>query len=116
LSAISAITISPTIGRVNLYFDVLADNATVRADDVVDFLRQLRSRLRGPLTIVWDGSNTHSRSTAVRAFLADHPEVVAETLPAYAPELNPTNWFGAGANMAASPTWRPPIPVGCVIM
>jgi transposase len=110
MSAISAITVSPTNGRVNLYFDVLADNANVTAADVVDFLRQLRSRLRGPLTIVWDGSNTHSRSTAVRAFLADHPGVVAETLPPYAPELNPDElvwgWSKHGrlANLAAADT------------
>jgi transposase len=110
LSAISALTVSPGAGRVNLYFDVLADNANVTAADVIDFLDRLRGRLRAPLTVVWDGSNTHSRSAAVRAYLADHPEVVAETLPPYAPDLNPDEWvwgwskYGRLANLAAADT------------
>jgi len=110
LSAISALTVSPAAGRVNLHFDVLPDNANVTAADVTDFLGHLRGRLRAPLTVVWDGSNTHSRSSAVRAYLADHPEVVAETLPAYAPDLNPDEWvwawskYGRLANLAAADT------------
>jgi transposase len=110
LSAISALTVSPAAGRVNLYFDVLADNANVTAADVIDFLNCLRGRLRAPLTVVWDGSNTHSRSAAVRAYIADHPAVVAETLPADAPDLNPDEWvwgwskYGRLANLAAADT------------
>jgi transposase len=110
LSAISAITVSPGVGRLNLYFDLLEDNANVRAVDIVDFLRQLKRRLAGPLTVIWDGSNLHSRSKVVRAFLAEHPEIVAETLPAYAPEINPDElvwgWskYGRLANLAAADT------------
>jgi transposase len=110
LSAISAITVSPTAGRLNLYFNLLEDNANVHAPDIVNFLRQLKRRLGGPLTVLWDGSNVHSRSKLVRAFLAKHPEIVAETLPAYAPEINPDElvwgWskYGRLANLAAADT------------
>jgi transposase len=110
LSAISAITVSPKVGRLNLYFDLLEDNTNVHAPDIVDFLRLLKRHLGGPLTVVWDGSNLHSRSKLVRAFLARHPEIVAETLPAYAPEINPDElvwgWtkYGRLANLAAENT------------
>ncbi len=110
LSAISAITVSPERGRPNLYFDLLGDNANARAGDVIDFLGQLRARLGDRLTVLWDGSPIHSRSSAVRAYLAEHPGIVAETLPAYAPELNPDEsvwgWskYGRLANLAAADT------------
>jgi transposase len=108
LSAISCITISPQRARLNFYFKLLPDNAT--AEDIVAFLRQLRQQLAGPFTVIWDGSPIHSRSRLVRAYLANHPEIVAETLPGYAPELNPDEgvwgWtkYGRLANLAASNT------------
>jgi transposase len=108
ISAISAITVSPRSRRLNLSFDLLADNANVRADDVVDFLRQLKDALGGPLTVLWDGSPVHDRAAAVRAFLADRPDVLTERLPAYAPELNPDElvwaWtkYGRLGNLAAA--------------
>jgi transposase len=110
ISAISAITVSPRARRLNLYFDLLPDNANVHAEDVVDFLRQLRAAVGGPLTVLWDGSRVHDRAKAVRAFLADHPDVLTERLPAYAPELNPDElvwaWskYGRLGNLAAANT------------
>jgi transposase len=69
----------------NLYFDLLPDNANANAEDIIDFLRQLKEQLGGPFTVIWDGSNIHSKSRKVRAYLARHPEIVVETLPGYAP-------------------------------
>jgi len=112
LSAISALTVSPRSGRLNLYFDLLPDNANVRGEDVVEFLRQLKERLGGAFTVLWDGSRVHERSKCVQDFLAAHPEIVAETLPAYAPELNPDElvwgWskYGRLSNLAAESTDR----------
>ena len=112
LSAISALTVSPRSKRLNLYFDLLPDNANVRGEDVVDFLRQLKQRLGGGFTVLWDGSRVHARSMQVQEFLAAHPEIVAETLPAYAPELNPDElvwgWskYGRLSNLAAENTDR----------
>jgi transposase len=110
ISAISSITVSPTNRRLNLYFDLLADNRNVRAEDVVEYLRQLRATLRAPLTVLWDGSRVHDRAEAVQEFLADHPDVLTERLPAYAPELNPDElvwaWtkYGRLGNLAAANT------------
>ena len=110
LSAISCITVSPQQARLNFYFTVLPDNRNAKAADIVAFLRQLKGQLGGPFTVIWDGSNIHSRSKEVRAYLAKHPEIVAETLPGYAPELNPDEgvwgWtkYGRLANLAATNT------------
>lgn len=110
ISAISAITLSPERCRLNFYFKLLADNKNVKAADVVRFLRHLKQQLGGRFTVLWDGSNTHSRSRLVKAYLAKHPEIVAETLPAYAPQSNPDEgvwgWtkYGRLANLAAQDT------------
>ncbi len=110
ISAISAITMSPERTRLNFAFELLPDNKNVKAFDIVRFLRDLKRKLGGPYTVLWDGSNTHSRSKLVKAYLAKHPEIVAETLPAYAPETNPDenvwSWtkYGRLANLAARDT------------
>ena len=85
----------------------MPDNKNAKAPDVVEFLRHVKRQLGGPFTVLWDGSNTHSRARVVKAYLAKHPEIVAETLPAYAPEINPDenvwSWakYGRLANLAA---------------
>lgn len=110
ISAISSITVSPRVRRLNLYFDLLPDNANVKGTDVVDYLRLLRQSLRKSLTIIWDSHGIHSRSKAVRAYLAKHPEIVVEDFPGYTPELNPDEgvwgWskYGRSANLAAEDT------------
>jgi transposase len=107
LSAISSITVSPISRRLNLYFELLPPNENAHAEDIVDYLRHLRSRLRAPLTVLWDGSRIHDRSRLVRDFLAKHPDIVTERLPAYAPEINPDelvwSWtkYGRLPNLAA---------------
>lgn len=107
LSAISAVTLSPVSARPGLYFDVLDHNA--HAEDTVTFLADLHRRL-GRVTVVWDRSNIHSRSKVVKAWLARHPDVVAEDFPGYVPDLNPDEgvwaWakYGRLANLAAGDT------------
>jgi transposase len=104
-SAISCVTLSPVAGRPGLYFDLLDHNA--HGEDVVAFLAGLRRRL-GRATVVWDRNQIHSKSKAVKAWLANHPEVVAEDFPGYVPDLNPDEgvwgWtkYGRLANLAAN--------------
>jgi transposase len=108
LSAISCITVSPKAQRLNFYFQVLPDN--VHGEDVVTFLRELKKAVGGPLTVLWDRGAVHRKSSVVRAYLAEHPEIVAEDLPSYAPEINPDelvwSWskYGRLANLAANDT------------
>jgi transposase len=77
-SAIRCVTLSPVAGRPGLYFDLLDHN--VRGEDVVSFLAELHRRL-GSLTVVWDRNPIHSRSRAVKEWLARHPDVVCEDFP-----------------------------------
>jgi transposase len=110
ISAISCVTVSPRQRRLNLYFQLLPDNKTVKADHIVEYLRNLKAQLGGGFTVIWDGSKIHSKSGLVRTYLEKHPEIVAETLPAYAPELNPDEgvwgWtkYGKLSNLAANDT------------
>jgi transposase len=104
-SAISCITISPLAGRPGLYFDLLGHH--VHGDDVVAFLTALHRRL-GPLTVVWDRNQIHSKARVVKVWLEQHPDVVAEDFPGYVPDLNPDEgvwgWtkYGRLANLAAN--------------
>jgi transposase len=107
ISAISCVTLGPGAERPGLYFELLPAGLNVRAEDIVAFLRQLRRELPGPLTVVWDRHNIHSRSRLVKAWLAGEPAVVLEDLPGYAPALNPDEmvwaWlkYGRLANLSA---------------
>lgn len=107
LSAISAITLSPVRAKANLYFELYPHS--IKGPQVVDFLADLHRRL-GPLTVVWDRGPIHDKAQVVRAWLADHPGVKTEKLPAYAPTLNPDEgvwgWakYGRLSNLAASDT------------
>jgi transposase len=104
LSAISCITVSPVAGRPNLYFELLPHN--VHAEDVALFLEGLHRRL-GPMTVIWDRNNIHSKARVVRAWLLDKPGIVVEDFPGYVPELNPDEgvwgWtkYGRLSNLAA---------------
>src|SRR4051812_40663955 len=89
ISAISAITVSPSWRRLGLYFRLLPDDTNVRGEDTVEFLRELRRQLPVPMTILWDRGNVHDRSKAVRAYLAEHPAIETEPFPSYTPEANP---------------------------
>lgn len=110
ISAISGLTVSPKRGRVNLFFDLLPDNTNARGEHVVEFLQQLKRRLHGGFTVLWDRSNIHYKSQLVRAYLSEHPEIVPENLPTYAPEINPDElvwgWtkYGRLPNLAAEDT------------
>jgi transposase len=89
ISAISAVTVSPRRRRPNLAFRLLPDDANAHGEDTASFLAQLRGRLRGPMTILWDQSKIHERSRVVKAYLAKHSEIEAEDFPGYAPDANP---------------------------
>jgi transposase len=107
ISAISCVTLSPLLARPGLYFRLLPLNHNATAQDVVGFLQELRRRLPGGFTVVWDRHNIHGKARAVKEYLARHPEVVAEDLPPYAPSVNPDEWvwgwvkYGRLSNLAA---------------
>ena len=83
LAAISGVTRQ---GRLCLRLQ----DAAVRGPDCVAFLRQLARAIRGLLLVVWDGATIH-RAQPVKDFLRTRTgrRFRLETLPGYAPELNP---------------------------
>lgn len=89
ISAISAITVSPSRRRLGLDFQLLADDTNVGGEHTGAFLGELRRQPPVPMTILWDRGNVHDRSQAVRADLAEQPEIVTERFPGSAPETNP---------------------------
>ena len=65
---------------------------SIRSPQVVDFLRPLLRQLHGKLLVIWDGLAAH-RSRLVRDFIASTEDrLCMARLPAYAPELNPTEY------------------------
>lgn len=75
----------------NFYFRLYPE--TVKSQQVVDFLTHLMRHLDRPLLIIWDRLQQH-RSRMVKDFVAEqNGRIKLEYLPAYAPELNPTEYI-----------------------
>ena len=86
ISAISAVSVSPSRQRCGLYAHFHLDNIT--QVEVALFLRLLLRHLNGHIILLWDGGSIH-QGPAVDAVLARHPRLHVERFPGYAPELNP---------------------------
>jgi len=85
LSAIAGITIW------NFYFRLFP--GSIKAPQVIEFLKHLQQHIGGPLTVIWDGLPAH-RSRLVKEYVAQqHGGIHLERLPAYAPELNPVEYI-----------------------
>ena len=63
----------------------------MRSPEVIIALRHVLRYLPAGFMLVWDPAPIHT-SKAVAAYLADHPEIREEELPAHAPELNPEEY------------------------
>jgi len=61
---------------------------SINSEKVIEGLEHFQRHLRRPFILIWDHSRTHL-SRSVKHYLAQHPEIHIEFLPAYAPELNP---------------------------
>ena len=87
VSVIGAVSVSPGIRRLGLYFDTRPDGF-FGGPEVIGFLRYLLKALVGKVIVVWDGGTNH-KGPLMRAFLARNKRLWLERLPPYAPELNP---------------------------
>src|SRR3954452_11828717 len=96
ISAISCVTLSPRAMHVGLYFGFLIDE-NFHGEEVVEFLKYLIRQVPGEWTVVWDRNNIHGKSKAVKAWLAEHPEVVVEAFPDHDPDGNPDEWVWSWA-------------------
>lgn len=101
VSAIGAITISPTRRRLRSYVH-LHPNVSIKQPEIIQFLRQQLRHHHGHLIVIWDRLNVH-RGAAVKAFIGKHARIRVEQLPTYAPDLNPVEgmWgHGKGHKLA----------------
>jgi transposase len=70
--------------------------AGMNSADAMAALEHVRRHLPGKWILVWDHAGIHT-SRKTRAYLAAHPEILVEWLPAYAPELNPEEYCHGNA-------------------
>jgi transposase len=106
ISGIGAIAVSPGRERIRLQYALLANQVNFRGPAVVQFLRELRSELGGPMTIIWDRIPIHE-CVHVTEYLAAHLDVVAELFPPYAPELNPADGIWRHIKYGRLPNYTP---------
>jgi transposase len=88
VSVIAGVTVAPRRRRVGLYF-ALYPQQNICGSHLVAFLRHLRRMLQRDVIIVWDRLNAHA-GTEIQVFLYRNRWAHIEFLPAYAPELNPS--------------------------
>lgn len=81
-----AVVLSPTRSRAGCYFD--GQRTNVKTNDVIDFLRRLRRKVRRPLFVVWDRWSVH-RSGERLITEKGSKRIEFASLPAYCSELNP---------------------------
>jgi transposase len=96
ISTIGCVTLSPQAMHVGLYGWSLI-NRNVHGEQIVEFLKYLTHKVPGEWTVVWDRNNTHSKSKVVKAWLAQHPNVVVEDFPGYTPDANAAEWVWSWA-------------------
>lgn len=86
ISAISGISVSPKLQRLNLYFQLHFKN--IQQQEVCSFLRHLLRHLRGHVFVLWDGGRPHN-GRLVRELSHRVRRLHLVRFPGYAPELNP---------------------------
>jgi transposase len=64
---------------------------SIKSDQVLATIQHMQRCVPGKIILIWDRARTH-KSKKTQAYLAAHPEILMEELPAYAPELNPEEY------------------------
>jgi len=98
------------LARWRFYFQI--HPGSIKAPQVVEFLRHLQRHVRGKLLILWEGASIH-RSRLVKDYVAStQGKIQVERLPAYAPELNPVEYMWGHlkqheiANLVTAQAWE----------
>lgn len=106
ISVIGAITISPRYRHFGFCFHLSEDNTNFYGDSVVRFIEDVRRRIHGPITLLWDAIRIHL-GKPVHNYLAAHRRIVVEPLPPYAPELNPVDYVWSYVKFDRLPNFCP---------
>jgi transposase len=66
-------------------------NGSIKSEQIIEALQHLHRHVPGKIILIWDRARIHI-CKKVRTYLADHPKIEVEFLPAYSPELNPEEY------------------------
>jgi transposase len=91
VSIIAALTVSPVRQHLGLYFQTIP-HGYVTAPTAAAFLHELLRHLRGRVIAVWDRGPIH-KGPDLRQLLRRFPRLSVESLPPYAPDLNPVEFL-----------------------
>jgi len=64
---------------------------SVNSQKLIEAMDHLRRYVPGKIILIWDRARIH-RCKFTKADLQNHPDILIEELPAYAPELNPEEY------------------------
>jgi hypothetical protein len=64
---------------------------SVNSENLVVALGHVQQKIAGTFILIWDRASIHT-SKATKVYLRNHPEILIEKLPAYAPQLNPEEY------------------------
>jgi transposase len=64
---------------------------SIKSPQIIRFLQHLLQFFPKGFILIWDRARIHT-SRLTQTFLNEHPEIIHEHLPAYAPELNPEEY------------------------
>ncbi|MET8358906.1 transposase [Micromonospora sp. NPDC005171] len=91
--------------RTRLHRGRKGERGSFGEDDYIAFLDQAHQRLQAPIVLIWDNLNTHV-SRRMHALIAARAWLTVIRLPAYAPDLNPTEgvwrWIKRGLTNPAA--------------
>lgn len=102
ITAITALTWTPTTDRRTMFFELQDHNAT--AIDFVCFLHQLHEEQKRPLIVIWDRLAAHRKAARVLKAL-DVRWATFEWLPPYCPQLNPVEHVWSTAKWGRLCNW-----------
>jgi transposase len=93
LSAIGAVAWRP--GQASTRLLVSARPGSLSSPEVIEFLRNVRRHVPGPVVVVWDGLSCHRSGETQKHIASQANWLTVERFPAYAPELNPLEYLWA---------------------
>jgi transposase len=93
LSAIGAVAWRPGEAKTRLFLSPRP--GSISTPEVVEFLRNLRRHVAGPVVVVWDRLGPHRSGATMAHVTAQANWLQVEYFPAYAPELNPLEYLWA---------------------
>ena len=109
-SAIGAVAWRPGQATTRLLLSVRP--GSISTLEVIEFLRNLRRHVPGPVVVLWDGLPCHRSSETQRHIASQASWLKVERFPAYAPELNPLEYLWSALKSKDMANYCAPC-VGC---